>query len=131
MRAGLKLCQRQAFRVAAKPVPVRAAAEHDVEQPLRANAVAYRRDQLGRIAAGDRRSFAARLAAGQLECKEVVDRGDVGSCAGAAGNRGKSQQDLPLVEHPFRWLEDRRRVVGEVADREDGEDEVEVRMLKR
>ena len=84
------------------------------------------------VAALDRRAGQRHLAADQRPDDELVPGLEVGVGALAGGDRGEPQDDLPLLRLARRRpVEDRRRVVGDAADRELVEREVVVRLRQR
>ena len=108
VRRVLELRHRQAVGVGAEAVAERAGAEHEVEHPLGAAARLELGEDLGRVAALDRRAGHRDLAADQRADDEVVPGLDVGVGPLAGGDRGEPQHGLPLLRLAFGRVDHRR-----------------------
>ena len=131
VRRFLEDAEGEPSRPGAEGVPVGAAAEVDVEEPLLPGARLERGEQLVRIPARDRGVRIGAAPAERVECDLPVERLEVGSRAEATDDRGESEHDLPLVACVGGQRQHRRRVVGDVPHRGRVDGQVVVRALER
>ena len=130
MPCGEQLVERQAAR-GAEALAVGTGAQHEVEEALGTGARRERGEDLVGVAAVDRARLVGDARVDQPADGEVVDHRRVGVGAHALEDERELGEDLPLVGLAGRELEDRRRVVGDVADRELQQRDVVVRLRQR
>ena len=131
VRAASSCVERQAVRVGAEAVAVGAGAQHEVEQALGPARGSERGHQL-RPGRGPRRASAGPAASRRASSPATMSSSASTSASGPwpAAIAGQPQQHLPLGHRVRPELEQRRRVVGDVAHRELVEREVVVRALR-
>ena len=121
--------QGETIRNLSESIAVGTGAQQQIEEALRAAAVADHREDLTDVAIMDR---GQRVVDHVLEVAgegKVVDDGGVDVRTLTSDDRGEFGQDLPLVHTDLVW-ENGRGVVGDVAQREPGEGQVVVAALQ-
>ena len=131
VRRFLEDAEGEPSRPGAEGIPVGAAAEVDVEEPLLPRARLEGGEQLVRIPARDRGVRIGAAPTERVECDLPVERLEVGSRAEATDDRGERKHDLPLVACVGGKRQRRRRVVGHVSHRRRVDGQVVVRALER
>ena len=133
VRGGLERAEAEAaVGLGAEPVAVRAGAQHQVEQPLGPDAGRERRERSRPVSGRGAVTWACRSRGRSAHARHtLVERRHVGVRAQAGGDAGQAQQRHPLVGEGRVGRERRRRVVGDVADREQVEREVVVAAAQR